>query len=81
MKKLNFVLVLIISVNAVLGDADHHDHDGAAHEDDFDHHAAAAGGRSEAGLWWASVGSILVISLCGIFGVLVIPIMQKVGQL
>ena len=28
--------------------------------------------------WLAASGAILVISLCGIFGVLVIPIMQKV---
>merc|ERR1719186_2491702 len=28
--------------------------------------------------WIAAIGSILLISLCGIFGILVIPIMQKV---
>ena len=29
-------------------------------------------------LWLAAITSIVVISLCGVFGVLVIPIMQKV---
>jgi hypothetical protein len=29
-------------------------------------------------VWFAALGAILVISLCGIFGVLVIPIMQKI---
>ena len=28
--------------------------------------------------WLAASGSILLISLCGIFGILVIPIMQRV---
>lgn len=52
-------------------DHDYHlDHDHKDH--DAEHH------KNEAGLWLASVGSIIVISLCGIFGVLVIPIMQKV---
>ena len=30
------------------------------------------------GLWLAATAAIVIISLCGIFGVLVIPIMQKV---
>ena len=30
-------------------------------------------------IWLAALASILVISLCGIFGVLIIPIMQKVA--
>ena len=34
--------------------------------------------RNQVGLWLASTAAIFIISLCGIFGVLVIPIMQKV---
>ena len=34
--------------------------------------------RNQFGLWLASTAAIFIISLCGIFGVLVIPIMQKV---
>lgn len=33
---------------------------------------------SDVRLWLAGVTAIIVISLCGIFGVLVVPIMQKV---
>lgn len=78
MKKLNFVLLVLIFANVVivLGDADHDHEEGDAHE--HDQHGE---GKNEAGLWLASVGSIFAISLCGIFGVLVIPIMQKVRQM
>ncbi len=47
-----------------------HQHDSEEHQ----HHEEDESGL----LWLASVGSIIVISLCGVFGVLVIPIMQKV---
>ena len=43
------------------------------HEDEGHHEE-----RNELGLWLASTTAIIIISLCGIFGVLVIPIMQKV---
>lgn len=42
------------------------------HKENEDHE------RNELGLWLASTAAIIIISLCGIFGVLVIPIMQKV---
>jgi len=63
-------------------DHDHADHDPHQHHDDredHDHHATDIRVvKDEAGLWLASTGSILAISLCGVFGVMVVPIMQKV---
>ena len=63
-------------------DHDHADHDPHHHHDDHedhDHHATDIRVvKDEAGLWLASTGSILAISLCGVFGVMVVPIMQKV---
>ena len=62
---------------------DHHEHDhDHDHEDHTGHdhgpHDEPAGVKDELGLWLVSTGAILAISLCGVFGVLVIPIMQKV---
>ena len=82
MFRLTLTVFLITSVafSVVLAEAeteaeaDHHDHEGP-HDDQHQHEHPV---RNEAGLWLASVVSIFVISLCGIFGVLVIPIMQKV---
>lgn len=50
----------------------HHDHEGP-HKDPLDTDRA-----TDYKTWVAASGAILVISLCGIFGVLVIPIMQLV---
>ena len=80
MFRLTLTVFLITSVafSVVLAEAeaeaDHHAHEGQ-HDDQHQHEHHV---RNEAGLWLASVVSIIVISLCGIFGVLVIPIMQKV---
>ena len=49
-------------------------HDHEHHGEDHDKRAL----KDEPGLWLASTGAILAISLCGVFGVMVIPIMQKV---
>ena len=53
-------------------DHEHDDHAGHDHEQLPDNPA------HDYRTWLAASGSILLISLCGIFGVLVIPIMQKV---
>lgn len=73
------------SSQKISDDHEDHDHDQADHDhhDDHDHeghdHATDIKVvKDEAGLWLASTGSILAISLCGVFGVMVIPIMQKV---
>ena len=50
------------------------DENGLHFHEDEGHHEE----RNELGLWLASTTAIIIISLCGIFGVLVIPIMQKV---
>ena len=89
MFRLTLTVFLITSVafSVVLAETeaetDHHAHEG--HEGQEDHHQHEHPEhqhehpvRNEAGLWLASVVSIFAISLCGIFGVLVIPIMQKV---
>jgi zinc transporter ZupT len=49
-------------------------------EDDGDgkDNEAAAPSITDYRLWLAAISAIVIISLCGIFGVLVIPIMQKV---
>lgn len=51
-----------------------------ANETDHDllHHHDEIQPKDEVGLWVAACSAIIAISLCGIFGVLVIPIMQKV---
>lgn len=66
---------------------DHHEHDEdedhGHHEEDqlhggghsHSHHAQAH--KLDAGVWLAATSAIFIISLCGIFGVMVIPIMQK----
>ena len=60
-------------------DHDHADHDHLDHDHEgHDHATDIKVVKDEAGLWLASTGSILAISLCGVFGVMVIPIMQKV---
>ena len=73
---LTVFLITSVAFSVVLAEAeaeaDHHDHD------DHPEHQHEHPVRNEAGLWLASVVSIFAISLCGIFGVLVIPIMQKV---
>ena len=90
MFRLTLTVFLITSVafSVVLAETeaetDHHAHEGheGPHDDQHQHehpeHQHDHPVRNEAGLWLASVVSIFVISLCGIFGVLVIPIMQKV---
>ena len=86
MFRLTLTVFLITSVafSVVLAEAeteaeaDHHDHEGPHDDQHDDKHQHEQPVRNEAGLWLASVVSIFVISLCGIFGVLVIPIMQKV---
>ena len=74
-------------------DHDGHDHDGHEGHDHSDHehdtHSERAHHPAHVRLedsslgqdyttWLAASGSILLISLCGIFGVIVIPIMQRV---
>lgn len=68
--------------------ADHsdHDHSDQSHKEDTDHsdhdhsnppddeHSPVSDYRT----WLAASGAILIIALCGIFGILVIPIMQRV---
>ena len=49
-----------------------HNHDHEGHDED------EVSTRNDLGLWMASTAAIVAISLCGVFGVLVIPIMQKV---
>ena len=58
-------------------DHEHHDHEHHDHEHHGEDHDKRAL-KDEPGLWLASTGAILAISLCGVFGVMVIPIMQKV---
>jgi len=57
-----------------------HDHD-HEHDSHFDPHQKLLNSPKNAiqdhWTWIAALGSILVISLCGVFGVLVIPLMQK----
>ena len=61
---------------------DHHDHKGHEKDDgepeqhhlDFDEAAHINDFR----IWLASTGAIIAIALCGIFGVLIIPLMQQV---
>ena len=92
MFRLTLTVFLITSVafSVVLAEteaeADHHGHEGhegheghdVQHQQEHPEHQHEQPVRNEAGLWLASVVSIFAISLCGIFGVLVIPIMQKV---
>ena len=59
------------------GHEHHHDHK-HEHEEHKEEEEEEEGQRNELGLWLAASGAIVVISLCGVFGVLVIPIMQKV---
>ena len=59
---------------------EHDQHEHLEHEQHDEEHELHDE-KNEVGLWLASVGSIIAISLCGIFGVLVIPIMQKVSHL
>ena len=77
---LTVFLITSVAFSVVLAEAeteaDHHAHEGQ--HDDHPEHQHEHPVRNEAGLWLASVVSIFAISLCGIFGVLVIPIMQKV---
>jgi hypothetical protein len=48
------------------------------HDDHHHYHSHVPLSLSNYRLWLASTGSIVMISLCGIFGVLVIPIMHQV---
>lgn len=73
-KRTLFIFLLIALAKAHEHEEHLEDHEHEKHLEDHHHHDE----RNEVGLWLASVGSIVVISLCGIFGVLVIPIMQKV---
>ena len=74
------ILAPALTLEAVNNTEDN-DH-GHQHHHDQDHEheeqAEGEGQRNELGLWLAASGAIVVISLCGVFGVLVIPIMQKV---
>jgi len=60
------------------GHEHHHDHKHEHEEHKEEEEEEEEGQRNELGLWLAASGAIVVISLCGVFGVLVIPIMQKV---
>lgn len=55
-------------------DHDHDDHEGHHDHDDQVQHKKI----NDYQTWLAASGAVLVISLCGVFGVLVIPIMQRV---
>ena len=58
-------------------DHDHdHDHDHEHHEDDDD--AVMMSKSADIKTWLFASVSALIISLCGIFGVIIIPIMQKI---
>lgn len=57
---------------------DHHDHDHDHEHDHQDFHKERARGSVTALTWVASSTAIFLISLCGVFGVLVIPIMRKI---
>ena len=60
------------------GHHDHGGHDKGGEPDqqhlDFD----AASNVNDYKIWFAATGAILAIALCGIFGVLIIPLMQQV---
>ncbi|CAB4055286.1 AAR2 [Lepeophtheirus salmonis] len=58
----------------VIKDREHDDH----HQHHHHHHEVHARLLSDPNLWLSASGAILIISLCGIFGVLIIPLMQKV---
>ncbi|XP_040578883.1 zinc transporter foi [Lepeophtheirus salmonis] len=58
----------------VIKDREHDDH----HQHHHHHHEVHAKLLSDPNLWLSASGAILIISLCGIFGVLIIPLMQKV---
>ena len=86
MLRILFICILLthsLSSSQKISD-DHEDHDHADHDhldhdhEGHDHATDIKVVKDEAGLWLASTGSILAISLCGVFGVMVIPIMQKV---
>eukprot|EP00096_Caligus_rogercresseyi_P008607 TRINITY_DN2777_c0_g1_i1.p1 TRINITY_DN2777_c0_g1~~TRINITY_DN2777_c0_g1_i1.p1 ORF type:complete len:504 (-),score=161.64 TRINITY_DN2777_c0_g1_i1:356-1867(-) len=65
----------------VIKDSEHDgDHSHAAHSHHHFHDPAEVHARllSDPNLWLSASGAILIISLCGIFGVLIIPVMQKV---
>jgi len=61
-------------------DHDHHDH---SHEDHHEHtnhkilHEEISPAQDYV-TWMTATGSIIVISLCGVFGIMVVPIMQRV---
>merc|ERR1719225_39210 len=65
---------------------DHEGHDHSSHEHDTHadraHHPAHVkledGDTVDYRIWLAATASIILISLCGVFGVIVIPIMQRV---
>lgn len=62
-------------------DHDHHHHHHHQHEEDESHNETVDkpyDKNKDVGLWLASTAAIVAISLCGIFGVMVVPIMQKV---
>jgi len=61
-------------------DHNHHDHDHDDHEIPHDHHDDEVQHTkiNDYQTWLAASGAVMVISLCGVFGVLVIPIMQRV---
>ena len=75
-------MIVASATNEDVHDVTDEDHDHEHLEHDHEHHDQEDEHleKNEVGLWLASVGSIIAISLCGVFGVLVIPIMQKVSD-
>ena len=57
---------------------DHHDHhDEHDHHEDHDEEDLDSGSPVDVRTWLHASLAVVLISLCGIFGVLIIPIMQK----
>ena len=57
---------------------DHHDHhEKHEHHEDHDEDELDSGGSVDVLTWLHASLAVVLISLCGIFGVLIIPIMQK----
>jgi len=64
-------------------DHDHSDHDHDAHAHEHTNHKILynpeeVSAASDYVTWLSATGAIVVISLCGVFGILVVPIMQRV---
>jgi len=64
-------------------DHDHSDHDHDAHQHQHTNHKIPynpedSSAAADYVTWLSATGAIVVISLCGVFGILVVPIMQRV---